>query len=109
MKTLRTAAMVVGAVALIATGVGAGIALAQGITVGAAMGTAVTAGVTLGSIATVASVASAGLSIAAAAAYKRPPLTGSPTTFNPDPQAGIPYMMGRAHRAGRVAFIGIGS
>lgn len=105
MKTLRTAAMVVGAVALIATGVGAGIAVAQGITLSAAMATTVAGvGASLATIATIASVASAGLSIAAAAAYKRPPLTGSPTTFNSDPSAGIPYLMGRTWNAGNIVY-----
>lgn len=93
-KTLRTAALVVGAVALAATGVGA--------FVGAA---AVTA--TLGGISAVALTAAAsGLSLAATLTAKKPgaSATGSPTEFVADPQAFIPYVIGRTATSGNIVF-----
>lgn len=92
-KALRTAALVVGAVALVATGVGAA--------VGAA---AVTASIGI-SAATLTAV-SGGLSVAAAIATKAPKDTtgGSQTDFSADPNAGVPYLMGRTGTAGNIIF-----
>ncbi len=92
-KALRTAALVVGAVALVATGVGAA--------VGAA---AVTASIGI-SAATLTAV-SGGLSVAAAIATKAPKDTtgGSQTDFSADPNAGVPYLMGRTGTAGNIVF-----
>lgn len=95
-KTLRTAALIVGAVALAATGVGAAVSA------GLLTATATTA--TIATIATVASFAAGALTLAAALTAKRPPLTGSATTFNSDPSAGIPYLMGRTANAGNIIY-----
>jgi hypothetical protein len=105
-KTLRTAALVVGAVALIATGVGAGIALSAGTTLAAASATTVVAGVSLGTIATIASVASAALSLAAGLTMKKPSAlaSGSPDRFEANPDAGVPYVIGRFATAGNIVF-----
>ncbi len=95
-KTLRTAAIVVGAVALVATGVGAAVGA------GAIAASATTA--TIATIGTYASLAASVLSIGAALTAKRPGLTGSQTTFNSDPSAGIPYLMGRTWNAGNIVY-----
>jgi hypothetical protein len=95
--------MVVGAVALIATGIGAAAAVGAFGTVAAGTATAATLA-TISTIATVASVASAALAIGAALTAKRPGLTGSQTTFNSDPSAGIPYWMGRTANAGNIVY-----
>lgn len=102
-KTLRTAAMVVGAVALVATGIGAAAAIGAFGTVAAGTATAATLA-TIATVATVASFASAALAIGAALTAKRPGLTGSQTTFNSDPSAGIPYLMGRTWNAGNIIY-----
>ncbi len=92
-KALRTAALVVGAVALVATGVGAA--------VGAA---AVTASIGV-SAATLTAV-SGGLSLAAALTAKKPESmsNGSQTQFSADPNAGMPYLVGRTGTAGNIIF-----
>lgn len=93
-KVLRTAAVVVGAVALVATGVGAF----------AVAGSAV-AGIA-GSVATYAGLAAGVLSTAAQLTAKKPTAqaTGSQTSFSADPDAGIPLVVGRTGTAGNIVF-----
>lgn len=96
-KVLKTAAIVIGAVALVATGVGAAI--------GAAAAAATTiGGVSLATIGTVASVAAGVLSLASGLTAKKPTATatGSQTSFSADPDAGIPYAFGRTGSAGNI-------
>lgn len=97
-KALKTAALVVGAVALVATGVGAAIGAA------AAASTIVAGVASLATIATVASVASGVLSLAAGLTAKKPSsdATGSQTSFSADPDAGIPAALGRTGTAGNI-------
>ncbi|SEM63061.1 hypothetical protein SAMN05192583_0896 [Sphingomonas gellani] len=112
-KFLATAAVVVGAVALAATGVGA--AASAGL-IGTA-GTAATAttaataasfaglsATTLTSVATLAGVAAAGLSFGASALAPKPSQGGSQTSWKADPQAGIPYAMGRTYVSGNIVY-----
>lgn len=89
-KAIRTAVMVVGAVALVATGVGA--------VAGAAFYTAIgVSAATISAVATVSSLVSAGLTMVA----KKPrTTTGSLTEYRLDPNQGIPYAMGRTFFAG---------
>ena len=89
-KTLRTAGMVVAAVALVATGVGA------------VVGTdaVIAAGVTVGQVATFAAVAAGTLSFAAAATAPGVSNQGSATNFTTNPQSGLPYAMGRTRMSG---------
>lgn len=94
-KALKTAALIVGAVALVATGVGA-------IGVGAIGLTAAT----LTTIGTIAGVAASLMSLGAASLAGRPPpgtVAGNPTKFTIEKQSGIPYTMGRTLVGGRVA------
>lgn len=88
-KVLKTAAMVVGAVALVATGVGAVIGMAGAVTV---------AGVSTATLTAI----SGGLSLAAGLLQKKPGFTaeGTPTTFQTNPQSGLPYAMGRTRMSG---------
>ena len=105
MKILRTAALVVGAVALVATGIGA--LAGAGIIGTTVAGAATFAGIaasTFTTIGAIAGVVSSVISLAAGLAAKRPPLTGSQTTFNSDPSAGIPYAMGRTGIAGNICY-----
>lgn len=90
-KALKTAALVVGAVALVATGVGA-------IGLGGLAGAMTVAGVSTGTLFTI----SAGLSVAAGLLAKRPSFSaeGSATTFTTNPQSGLPYAMGRTRMSG---------
>jgi len=99
-KALRTAAIVVGAVALAATGVGAVIGAE------AAATTTVAAGVSVATVATVASASAAALSAAASIATKKPTgvAGGSQTDFSADPQAGVPYLVGRTGTRGSIIF-----
>jgi hypothetical protein len=97
-KVVRTAAMVVGAAALIATGVGAIGALAAGTTIAA--GTAATAGVSLATLQTAGAIAGAVATLTA----KKPSrsVVGTPSQIQIDTQAGIPYAMGRTMSPGWV-------
>lgn len=101
-KALRTAALVVGAVALVATGVGA--LAGAGALGAAAAGTAGTvAGVstaTIAAVGTYASLAAGALSLGAAAAMPGQSVQGSATTFATNPQSGLPYAMGRTRMSG---------
>jgi hypothetical protein len=110
-KVLRTAAVIVGAVALIATGVGA--AAGAGL-----LGTGLSAAVVSSAAATIASVATvaaAALSVAATLTEKAaaPALGGLATKFKADPQAPIPYVVGRTLIGGyivhRVSFNNLAS
>lgn len=94
-KTLRTAAFVVGAVALAATGVG----LAIGATAAAYVGVA---GVSISTIATAASTAAAVLSFAASAVTPKGTVGGNATQFKIDKDAGMPVAIGRTYSGGNV-------
>lgn len=104
-KALKTAAFVVGAVALVASGVGAAAGLGL---ISTGIGTAATvAGISVGTIASVgalAGAAAAGLSFAGAAVAGQPKssLGGSATKFTIDKESGIPVVIGRSYSAGRV-------
>jgi hypothetical protein len=104
MKAIRTAAFVVGAVALVATGVGAlGAAGAFGASIaagGSIAGLATAA--TLTSIGTIASVAAGALSLVAAVAQPKGTLGGNPTKFTINKDSGYPYAIGRTLSGGRV-------
>jgi hypothetical protein len=98
-KALKTAALVVGAVALVATGVGAAMGAA------AAASTIVAGVASVATIATVAGVAAGVLSLAATLTAKKPSAadaTGSQTSFSADPDAGIPAALGRTGTAGNI-------
>lgn len=98
-KALRTAALVVGAVALVATGAGIGLAAAKGISVAA--GIAEVGGAVGVSVASLSTAAGA-LNVAAGLTAKRPDAIGggSQTEFRADPDAGVPYAMGRTGTRG---------
>lgn len=93
MKTIAKAAMIVGAVALVASGVGA--------IVGGAAFFAAT-GVTLATVSAIATVAAIVGTVAGQFASKKPTVSGGATSFKADPQAGIPYMVGRTFHAGNI-------
>ncbi|TCM17200.1 hypothetical protein EDF56_106316 [Novosphingobium sp. PhB165] len=101
-KALKTAALVVGAVALVATGVGA--LAGAGVLGAAAMGTTgVVAGISVGTITTIgafAGLAAAALSFAAAKMAPGISAQGDPTKFTTNPQSGLPYAMGRTRMSG---------
>ncbi|MFC3711255.1 hypothetical protein ACFOMD_01650 [Sphingoaurantiacus capsulatus] len=101
-KTLRTAAVVVGAVALASTGVGA--AISAGL-IAESAAFAVAAGTFAGAAGTLTTIA-AGMSLAATVAAKKPnaSIGGSQTKFKADPLAGIPYAIGRTYVAGNIVY-----
>lgn len=107
-KALKTAALVVGAVALVATGVGAAAGaglIGTAAAAGAAASTATFLGVTAGTfmaVGALAGVASSLLTLAAGLTAPKGSLGGSPTTFTIDKESGVPYAMGRTASAGRV-------
>ncbi len=103
-KFLKIAALVVGAIALVATGLGAlaGTAFGGslfGSTVGAAIAKAAFAG-----IAKIATIGALGLSVGAALAQKRPDAVGSALKIKADPNAGIPVVMGRTATGGNIIY-----
>jgi hypothetical protein len=102
MKTLRTAGMVVAAVALVATGVGA--LAGAGVLGAAAMGSAgVVAGISTATITAVgmyASIATGVIGLIGAAAAPKVSNQGSATSFTTNPQSGLPYAMGRTRMSG---------
>ena len=106
MKALRTAAFVVGAVALVATGVGAavGAVIIGGVAAGATSATflGVTAA-TFSAIGTLAGVAAGAISLASIAAQPKGTVGGNPTKFTINKDSGYPYAMGRTLSGGRVA------
>lgn len=93
-KTLRTAAIVVGAVALAATGVGAAVSA------GVLAASATTA--TIATIASVSQVASAVALAASSATAGRPVTLGNATKFKIDKEAGVPIAIGRTFVGGNV-------
>lgn len=102
MKALKTAAFVVGAVALVATGVGAlgtagllGSAIASG---GAIAGIATAA--TFTTIGTIAAVGAAALTFAAGS--PKGSVGGNATQFKIDKDAGMPVIIGRTYSGGNV-------
>ncbi|ARS29088.1 hypothetical protein [Sphingomonas sp. KC8] len=113
-KFLRTAAFVVGAVALVVATAGIGAAPAIG-AAGAGLGAgggaaaagvaAVSANIAGISAATMTAIAS-GLSAAAALTAKKPSVSGggAQSSFKADPSAGIPYAMGRTSTGGNIVF-----
>ena len=105
MKALRTAAFVVGAAALVASGIGA--AVGAGILGGVAAGatTATFAGLSAATFTTIGAALSAtagALSIAAGAAAPKGTVGGNATKFKIDKEAGIPVIIGRTYSAGNV-------
>lgn len=91
-KALKTVGIVVGAVALIATGIGA---------VAGAETFLGVAGSTFATIGTIASVAAGAIGILSAVAFK-PKFNsqGNPLRFTTNPQSGIPYCIGRTRMSG---------
>jgi hypothetical protein len=106
MKTLRTAAFVIGAAALVATGVGAAVAagfIGTAAAAGAAASTATLFGVTAATftaVGAVAGVAAAALTLAAGA--PKGSVGGSATQFKIDKDAGQPVAIGRTYSGGNV-------
>jgi hypothetical protein len=98
MKTLRTAAMVVGGVALVATGVGA----IGGLVLGAKV--IAVAGVSMGTWTAIGAAAG----VVGALSAKKPKVdsTGSQTQFTADPSSGIPYAIGTTGIAGKIVHQG---
>ncbi|MDX3908428.1 MAG: hypothetical protein QHC67_01220 [Sphingobium sp.] len=101
-KALRTAALVVGAVALVATGIGAAAGAGLlGTAAASAGGTVLGMSVaTISTIGTFASLGAAALSLGAALATPKPGIGGNATTFATNPQSGLPYAMGRTRMSG---------
>lgn len=117
-KTLRTVAVIAGAVALVATGVGAlagaGIIGSSGIVVGGAgagllgaagatVGAGVVAGVSAATFATVGAIASLAATVASIGAQltaKKPPARGSINQVLIASDAPSPYVMGRTYIGG---------
>ncbi|PZU77757.1 MAG: hypothetical protein DI530_12255 [Sphingomonas sp.] len=95
-KVLKTAAIVVGAVALVATGIGA----VAGAGIGLGLSTSTLA--TIATVGKVATVAGAALSIGAMTTAKPPPVTGNQTAFSANPDDGMPLILGRMACRGSV-------
>lgn len=105
MKTLRTAAFVVGAVALVATGVGAAVSagLLGSVAAGASAATFLGAtAATFSAVGAIAGAVGAGLSLIAAAAAPKGSIGGSATQFKIDKDAGLPVILGRTYSGGNV-------
>jgi hypothetical protein len=107
-KALRTVALVVGAVALIATGIGAAVGAGIIGAAGAAGGAATFAGLTaatFATIGTIAGLAATALTFAASALAKPPSVTtaGDQTQFTASKDQGLPYAIGRTSVSGFVA------
>ncbi|MBW6522399.1 hypothetical protein KZ810_02710 [Sphingomonas sp. RHCKR47] len=103
-KALRTAAFVVGAAALVATGVGA-LAGAGALGAAAVGATGTVAGISTASIASfgaIAGAASGALSLVTAATAPRGTVGGNATSFKIDKEAGIPVVFGRTSVGGNV-------
>lgn len=96
-KVLRDAALVVGVVALAATGIGAA-GSAGLITLSAATAA------TVSTVATVAGLASVGAGVIASLTAKKPSQQVSPMRWRSDPEAGIPYVMGRFYQGGQIVY-----
>ncbi len=94
---LATAAEIIGAVALVATGVGA--AGSAGI-----LTLSVAAAKTVATVALIASLASTAAGIGAQALAKKPPTVTNPMDWQANPLAGIPYVMGQAYSGGQIVY-----
>src|SRR3546814_21192163 len=108
-KILRAAALVVGAVAVV---VATGGAAAIGVGTEAAAATATTAATAAmigGLSASTLGLVASGLSLAAGLTAKKPSGSGggSKTRWKADPQAGIPYTVGRNAVTGHIVEIGM--
>lgn len=107
----RTAAIVVGAVALAATGIGAAVGasiIGSGVAAGAAASTATLFGVsaaTFTAVGAIAGATSALLSLAAGS--PKGSFGGAQTQFKVDRDAGIPVIIGRTPAAYHIAPIGL--
>uniref|UniRef100_UPI0035C86020 hypothetical protein n=1 Tax=Qipengyuania sp. TaxID=2004515 RepID=UPI0035C86020 len=110
MKVLKVAAIVVGVVALAATGIGlAAGAGSLAAAFGAGMSTlglgSIAATIGSGALATIAMAAVAmDISMIAGALAPKPSGGGSQTKWKADPYAGIPYVMGRTKVGGNLVF-----
>lgn len=93
MKVLKTVAIVVGAVALVATGIGAAVGA------GAFLGVS---GATFATVGTIASVTAGALTLATAAFAPGAEFSnqGNPLTFQTNPNSGLPYAIGRTRMSG---------
>lgn len=106
MKTLRTAAFVIGAAALVASGVGAAVGaglIGTAAAAGAAASSATLFGVTAATftaVGAIAGTASALLSLAAGS--PKGSVGGSATQFKIDKDAGLPIAIGRTYSGGNV-------
>lgn len=112
-KTLRTAAVIVGVVALVATGVGAaaGAGLLGATATAAAAGSAAAGASAIGgfitaaaTVAGVATAASTALAVGAQLTAQPPPLQGNALSFNASIDAGIPYLIGRTATRGSIIY-----
>lgn len=106
-KALKTAGAIIGGIALVATGIGA-VALAAGTTLGvagsiAAAGTYALAGVQLSTL-TAIGTGLAFLGDATAKPLKVGGVAGSQVDFAADPNAPIPYPIGRTGTGGRIIY-----
>ncbi|KQM92236.1 hypothetical protein ASE70_15085 [Sphingomonas sp. Leaf22] len=107
-RSFRTAALIIGAAALIATGVGAaagaGLIGASAGSAAAAAGAATSASIaaTAATVASAASAAGAALSLAAVATAPKGTVGGNATKFKIDKEAGIPIVFGRTYAGGNV-------
>ncbi|GLV22017.1 hypothetical protein TomMM35A_18700 [Sphingobium sp. TomMM35A] len=101
-KALRTVGMVVGAVALVAAtaGLAAPAVAATATTAASAGGVLGVSAATLAAIGTYGSLAAGVLSMAAQATAPGFSAEGSATTFQTNPQSGLPYAMGRTRMSG---------
>lgn len=101
-KMLRTAGMVVAAVALVATtaGLAAPAVAATATTAASAGGIAGVSAATLGAIGAYGGLAAAALTTIAGATAPGVSAQGSATDFTTNPQSGLPYAMGRTRMSG---------
>lgn len=106
MKAVKTAVIVVGVAALVATGVGAaaGFGIAAGVSQ-LALGAAALTGVSA-SVFTAALVGAAAFAAGSVltAMVPKPPAGGSQTKWKADPYAGLPYVMGRTLVSGNIIY-----
>jgi hypothetical protein len=105
-KTLRTAAFVIGAAALVATGVGAAVGaglIGTAAAAGAAASTATLFGVTAATISAVGAIAGAASALLSlAAGSPKGSVGGSATQFKIDKDSGLPVAIGRTYSGGNV-------
>lgn len=102
-KILKDAALIVGVVAIgVATaGVGAFGAAAAAAAASAASAVGVASAAAL---AADLSLAAAALTVVSGLTAKKPGNTGNPMSWTADPQAGIPYIMGRTYAGGQIVY-----